>query len=285
MQPLVSVVLPTYNRGHTLRRAALSVLTQSYTNIELLIVDDGSSDDTSAVIDSLQDPRLRAFRFEKNKGANAARNLGVREARGVFVAFHDSDDEWFTHKLKRQVEACRISGSFACFCRLSRDELAKGLFVPKSSYRVRPGQTNHARTLLYGSYISNQTLLLHRNCFANETFDESLGRLQDWDLCIRLSAHYDFYYLAEVLVRAYTGSDRITAGTQSYLHALNQICAKNEAGYRANPSALAAVALNASALALRTGGFRDTFRMLRIAAGTGPTAMAQAILILMRRAR
>ncbi|MEM1146082.1 MAG: glycosyltransferase family 2 protein [Pseudomonadota bacterium] len=284
MHPKVSVVIPTFNREHTLRRAAQSVLAQSYTNLELIIVDDGSTDNTQAVIESLHDPRVKSFRFTENQGANAARNRGLKEASGIFIAFQDSDDEWLTDKLQQQVDACRASGSFACFCRLSRDERLAGRFVPKSSYRLVPGQANHANSLLYGSYMSNQTLLLHRNCFETETFDESLGRLQDWDLCMRIAGRYDFYYLAEVLVRAFTGSDRISTGAKTYVSAVQQICAKNKASYRKNPSALATVTLNASVLALKAGNLKGGFEMLRVTASAGLIAVIQALLILARRA-
>ncbi|MGB3624622.1 MAG: glycosyltransferase family 2 protein, partial [Henriciella sp.] len=102
---LVSVVIPTYNRARTLRRAVESVLRQSYTNLELIVVDDASTDDTKAVLSSINDPRMRVITYEFNRGCAAARNIGARDARGEYLAFQDSDDEWLADKLSKQVAA------------------------------------------------------------------------------------------------------------------------------------------------------------------------------------
>ncbi|MFP5434416.1 MAG: glycosyltransferase family 2 protein, partial [Alphaproteobacteria bacterium] len=102
---LVSVILPTYNRARTLGRSIRSVLGQGYSNLELIVVDDGSSDDTRSVIDEFDDKRLIYVPLEKNQGASAARNHGLGLVRGEFVAFQDSDDEWLADKLQQQVSA------------------------------------------------------------------------------------------------------------------------------------------------------------------------------------
>src|SRR5262245_47409787 len=94
---LVSVLVPTYNRSKLVRRAVESALAQSYRRLEVLVVDDGSSDDTRQVIEGM-DPRVRYIR-QANAGVSAARNRGIAEARGEFVAFLDSDDEWLPWKL------------------------------------------------------------------------------------------------------------------------------------------------------------------------------------------
>src|ERR1043166_1854397 len=114
--PLVSVVLPTYNRAHTLARAVRSVLAQSHRHLEIVVVDDGSTDATVALVQklALEDPRVRLVQ-QANRGPAAARNTGVRQARGEFVAFQDSDDEWLVEKLERQLAALeRSPGSAMC---------------------------------------------------------------------------------------------------------------------------------------------------------------------------
>src|SRR5262245_7829489 len=92
--PAVRIVLPTYNRAALLPRAIRSVLRQTYSDFELIVVDDGSEDATADAIQCFADPRLRYLRLPSNRGAGAARNAGIRMARAAFIAFQDSDDEW-----------------------------------------------------------------------------------------------------------------------------------------------------------------------------------------------
>jgi len=94
--PYVSIVLPTYNRAHTIKKSVESLLAQTYQDFEIIIIDDGSVDDTDAVLENLKrtDYRINSFKHPYRKGANAARNKGIHEARGKYIAFQDSDDEW-----------------------------------------------------------------------------------------------------------------------------------------------------------------------------------------------
>ena len=101
--PKVSVIIATYNRAALLPRAVNSVLAQTYTDFELIIVDDRSSDDTQEVIRTFTDPRIRVIRHEANRGAAAARNTGISEARGEYIAFLDDDDECMPNRLADQV--------------------------------------------------------------------------------------------------------------------------------------------------------------------------------------
>ena len=103
--PKVSVIIPTYNRAHLVGRAIRSVLNQTYQDFEIIVVDDGSTDNTEEVVKSFNDPRIRYIRHEENKGAAAARNTGIKAAKGKFIAFQDSDDEWLPKKLEKQMEA------------------------------------------------------------------------------------------------------------------------------------------------------------------------------------
>ena len=106
---MVSVIIPTYNRAHVLPRAIESVLKQTYTELELIVVDDASTDDTAAVMTAITDPRVRYVRKEHG-GAAAARNRGIAEAKGEFIAFQDSDDVWHSDKLEKQLPICKRSG-------------------------------------------------------------------------------------------------------------------------------------------------------------------------------
>ena len=99
---MVSVIIPTYNRGSLIGRAIVSVLNQTYKDIEVLVIDDASTDYTETVVDSIKDERLHYYKLEKNGGACRARNVGISKAQGEYIAFLDSDDEWMSNKIELQ---------------------------------------------------------------------------------------------------------------------------------------------------------------------------------------
>jgi len=103
-KPLVSVIIPAYNRAKTLQRAIESVLAQSYQNFEIIIVDDASTDLTAETIKDFLTPKTRYFKHKNNKGPGAARNTGIKKSKGKFIAFLDSDDQWLPEKLEKQIE-------------------------------------------------------------------------------------------------------------------------------------------------------------------------------------
>ena len=115
MSPKVSVVIPTYNRSGKVRGAIDSVLAQTLTDLEVVVVDDGSSDDTREVLSSVYGDRIRYY-FQKNQGVSAARNKGIAEASGEWIAFLDSDDYWETNKLEWQFKALEQFGSRCGAC-------------------------------------------------------------------------------------------------------------------------------------------------------------------------
>ena len=103
MRVTVSIILPAYNRANHLPDAINSILMQSFRDFELIIVDDASTQDIESIVRSIGDPRIRYIRRAVNGGASAARNTGLAEARGEFIAFHDSDDLWLPGKFERQL--------------------------------------------------------------------------------------------------------------------------------------------------------------------------------------
>ena len=122
MQDMVSVIVPTYNRGNVIGRAVKSILRQTWPHFEIIIVDDGSTDGTKAIVDELGDSRIRYMLLEQNAGVAHARNVGIQEAKYEYIAFLDSDDEWLPKKLELQMKRmlrcadevgmvyCRLSG-------------------------------------------------------------------------------------------------------------------------------------------------------------------------------
>jgi len=108
-KPIVSIILPTRNRCHLIRGAVESVLNQTFSDIEVIIVDDGSTDKTAQVVTNLNDRRIRYERLNESRGAPVARNIGISLAKGEYIAFQDSDDEWLPQKLEKQMQAFEVS--------------------------------------------------------------------------------------------------------------------------------------------------------------------------------
>ena len=126
--PKVSIILPTYNRAHIIEKAIQSVLNQTYQDFEIIIIDDGSKDDTKKIIRGFQekDNRIKYIRFEENKGAAAARNAGIKMSKGEYITFQDSDDEWLPEKLEKQMKIIETSSEnivvYCGFWRIDGDE-------------------------------------------------------------------------------------------------------------------------------------------------------------------
>lgn len=188
-QPLVSVVIPTYNRSKELSRAIKSVLSQTYQNFEILVVDDGSEEDLRIVCDSFNDNRIRFYRNEQHTNANVARNRGIKEAKGEYIAMLDSDDEYMPHHLQRRIEKIKewecdgIFGSAYVFdgesyhLRLSRPLNKDELMI---NYLLSHGVA-YTPSHFYHSHVAKDTL-----------WDESLFRHQDFDFSVRFAEKYDF---------------------------------------------------------------------------------------------
>jgi len=204
--PTVSVVIPTYNRADLIARSIRSVLSQSYQDFELLVVDDGSVDDTAAVVAGLADPRMRYVRLHRNIGAGPARNVGIRMSKGEFVAFQDSDDEWLPEKLAicmsvfarnppplgvvySDMERMRQDGSI--IYHRSPDIMSGRLIDPgRRSYQVH--------------MLGTQSTVIRRECLAaTGYFNEKLPALEDMELFIRLSKQFGFIRIPKPLVRYY----------------------------------------------------------------------------------
>jgi len=221
---LVSVIIPTHDRATRLCRALRSVLEQSYRDLEVIIVDDASTDGTADILSAVSDPRVRTIRFEANRGAPAARNAGIEAARGSLIAFQDSDDEWMPGKLERQVRVLETPGSgadivYTGFLRCSPD---KELYIPEPWVAMREGQI--LPQLLHGNFVSTQTLLVRRACIdAVGGFDERLPRFQDWEFAIRLAKSYRFHVIDEPLVRVYETPGNISSDRDAATRALQII--------------------------------------------------------------
>lgn len=192
----VSVIIPVYNRAATVMDAVQSVLAQTYPTFELLIVDDGSIDNSLELISSLDDPRIRIIRHANNKGAAAARNTGIREARNQVVAFLDSDDIWNDDKLARHLPF-HLNSNAAATCTSFEMVRENG----QRSLRRLDENVDWNEVFLYGCHTGpGSTLMADRAVFERVGYlDESLNRLEDWDWALRLVRTEKFAVLDDVL--------------------------------------------------------------------------------------
>jgi len=180
--PFVSVYLPTHDRAELLERALHSVFAQTYSNYEIVVVDDGSSDGTPQVLERLaRTGGVRAFRFDAPKGAQAARNHAIAQARFNLITGMDDDDEWLPDRLRLMVAQFAASVGFVAASDIV--ELADG-----TRHVARRPSVIDADALLRRNVVGNQVLARKADVMACGGFDESLTASQDYDLWIRLVA-------------------------------------------------------------------------------------------------
>lgn len=213
--PKVSVVIPTYNRAHILGRAIVSVLGQTYRDIELIVVDDGSVDGTDKLLQTFTDPRLRYVRQTQNRGVSAARNRGISEARGEWLAFLDSDDEWLPQKLERQFLALNGVDCVASYCGLLRIDGEISTRIPASSTAVTAGAKPWPSLLMDGLWFSQTWLVPRQVICAAGLFDERMSIWEDWDLFLRIALQGPIHYLPEVLVHSAVSHDSLVGQHQN----------------------------------------------------------------------
>jgi glycosyltransferase involved in cell wall biosynthesis len=195
--PLVSVIIPTYNRGWIIKEAIDSVLAQDYRDFELIVVDDGSTDNTPEVLDAYRGT-IKVFRQE-NKGVSAARNRGIAEASGRFIAFLDSDDLWLPQKLSRQVEFFNTTPD-ALICQTEEVWIRSGVRVnPKKRHQKPSGMIFEPSLAL--CLVSPSAVMIRRSLLEIVgNFDETLPACEDYDLWLRISCRFPVYRIDTPLI-------------------------------------------------------------------------------------
>jgi glycosyltransferase involved in cell wall biosynthesis len=196
-QKTVSVIIPTYNRGWIVREAIDSVLGQTYEDFELVVVDDGSEDDTPAILSEYGD-KIRVLR-QGNRGVSAARNLGIRETSGNLIALLDSDDLWTPKKLERQTAFFR-SRPDALICQTQETWIRNGRRVnPKNRHKKPSGAIFEPSLSL--CLVSPSAVMFKRELIDEVgLFDETLPACEDYDLWLRVSLEYPVYLIDEELI-------------------------------------------------------------------------------------
>lgn len=211
-EPLVSVIIPIYNREKTLKRAINSAISQTYSNIEIILVDDGSIDNSVKIAKTYGSNNITIIELKRNQGASAARNTGIMAAKGEYVAFLDSDDEWLNNKLEKQIKYMLSNGFEASFCAYYQCCNGERKLIPDPnvcSYEVLEENLNN--TLSYTNVIGTPALIVSRHIFDDiGMFDVNMPKIEDYEFAIRLAKRYKIGFLRDPLLYAYIQSDSLT---------------------------------------------------------------------------
>lgn len=235
-QPLISVIVPVYNRTEKLKRAVGSICAQSYPNLDIIVADDCSTEDIAGAMASLNDPRIRVVRRAQNGGAAAARNTGLDAVKADFIAFHDSDDVSLFDRFEREMRVLQdnpdlIGVYTASVAHTDTSEAER----PRAAARTLPPVDRSPlsgdlfRATLRGNFIDMPTMLLRRDAvMAAGRFDERLRNNVDWDFTLRLTQQGKFGFIPQPLYlfsykpRSADGNDHISHDTrlsrQSYVY-------------------------------------------------------------------
>jgi glycosyltransferase involved in cell wall biosynthesis len=216
--PRVSVIIPSFNRGYCIAGSVESVLAQTFQDLEVIVVDDGSTDDTQQVLARFGD-RIRVIR-QDNAGVSAARNAGIRAARGTWIAFQDSDDTWRPWKLQTQIECLERFQGQMCFGRSETDsgeslqdiEEIASTRVEDGVYSVEPDAAIDSATSASCHPLLQTAVIARKLLDRVGTFDTSLSAAEDTLLIFNLAFHAGFLYIDRPLVVIHRGS----AGSLTY---------------------------------------------------------------------
>lgn len=235
--PQVSVIIPAFNRAPLLERTIASALGQTFRDFEIIVVDDGSDEDIEAVVRSFPEFPIRFIRHEANRGAAAARNTGIGEARAEYIAFLDSDDEWRADKLELQVARFAEAG----------DEIGVittwiQIMPPDFPVNEHDRRGNLYQYLLTDNGVGTMSGPLIRKSLLEDIggFDETLPSCQDWDLWIRLSEVCRYDLVREPLTIHNRHEDTITRNGRASIAGHRLFARKYADAVRALPRTLRA---------------------------------------------
>ncbi|MBH8555078.1 glycosyltransferase [Nostocaceae cyanobacterium CENA357] len=230
--PKISVVIPAYNSEKTIKATIDSVLNQTFTDFELIIINDGSQDSTLDIVSQIQDSRIKIFCFE-NAGGNVSRNRGLHQSVGKFVSFLDADDIWTHEKLASQFKALQenVEAKVAYSWTDYIDE--NGVFLFSGTHNIYNGDIYEK--LLVNNFLENgSNPLIYREALIElDGFDESLKAAQDWDMWLRLAAQYNFVGVPSVHILYRVSASSLSTNLVRQEQACLQVL---EHAYKARPS-------------------------------------------------
>ncbi len=225
-KPLVSVIIPTHNRPEHLRRALLSVVNQTYSEVEIIVVDDASSQDLKGMVKELSNPCVTFIRHQTNRGASAARNTGLNAAQGKYINFLDDDDELMPSKIEKQIallegthnDAGMIYSGYCYGLERTGEIIHRSMPTHSGDVFVR---------FLHSNFIVMHAALVRRECVEKVGgLDESLPGCQDWDLWLRVSREFKCANLEEVLATVWVHGWQITSDLERKIRSREMIRGK-----------------------------------------------------------
>jgi glycosyltransferase involved in cell wall biosynthesis len=222
----VSVVIPTYNRAHFLGKAIDSVLSQSYKNLEVIVIDDNSVDNTTELVSGYKDKRVKYVKNSANRGCIRARNQGIEQAKGDYIQFLDSDDELFSSKFEKQLEHFQALpnevGLIYCgFCYASGKT---GQIIKYISPKLYGNVHNR---LFEKNLFPIHAPIIRKECFEKcGIFDATLPACEDWDLWIRISRYYKFAFVPDILAKYNIHGKQKSTEVESVIRARERIAEK-----------------------------------------------------------
>lgn len=227
---MVSVIIPTYNRAHSIGASIQSVLNQTWQSFEIIVVDDGSTDNTRQVVEHFDDDRIRYIGMEKNGGASRARNEGIRQSKCDFIAFLDSDDEWMPQKLEKQMQemlqAPEKVGVVYCRMRGCKKD-GSFIYCPELSLKKEQLEGNLLGNLVASNVIGTPAMLVRRKCLEQTGgFDEGLRCLEDWELVLRIAEKWEIGFVDEILVDIHFSEDSVSGNRKGYVETRCYMIAK-----------------------------------------------------------
>ena len=250
-EPLVSVIIPTYNRGRLILNSVTSVLNQTYKNIELIVVDDCSTDDTEKTVKSIDDSRIKYIKLEKNSGACVARNKGIEISRGEFIAFNDSDDLWLPEKINSQLDFLYENNAEISFCKMEC-RTPENNFIHNFPNIEFDRKISYKDLLKYNS-ASTQTIFGKTDCFKEIIFDATMPRLQDWDEVLRLSQKFSVFYQNKILVHTFFQKDSISTHPEKGVIGMEMLFEKHKDAILSDPAIVESFFKKKASFVCKTG--------------------------------
>lgn len=224
MNNMVSVIIPTYNRANSIENSIRSVLNQTYTDFEIIVVDDASQDNTEEVVKSINDNRILYIRNNENYGVASARNIGAQYVKGEFIAFNDSDDIWHCDKLEKQMKVMMQNDDCKLvYCAFNRTFIdGTSMRIPNVDEEISDLEGNIFNQLLKRNTISTQTMLIRTDCFRNiGGFKDELRCYDDYEIALRIAKNNKVYYLDDELVDVIESDNSISIQKNNYNNAFD----------------------------------------------------------------
>ena len=208
----VSVIIPTYNRGNLIINSIKSVLNQTFRNLEVIVVDDGSTDNTEDEVNKITDKRIKYIKLSSNFGGSNARNVGIKNATGQFISFQDSDDIFYPNKIEKQIKNIINKNSIFDFCKINV------IYNSTYSYLIPNARQENSiikgeifnELISRGNFISTQSMIIRTKYMKNHLFDIEMPRLQDYDVILGMIPKVKISYTNEVLVDLHIQNNSVT---------------------------------------------------------------------------